>query len=153
MCGAILCAFRLVGHVRQSPHLGGETAVLLWPLKPRTHSQATTGQHRPVRTQHNRKAALLTGKVLASDQMLRGCVWMYIYASVFPPKTKPQRDGCQLVGGLMGVGWRDEGWGLERWTWAVRVEWKTMNWQLVFYFFLLQSLNPWHFGQTLSQLF
>lgn len=93
MCGAILSAFRLAGHVRQSPHLGTEAAVLLWPLTPWTHSQASTGQHRPVRTQHNRRAEPLTGKVVASDQMLRGCVWIYIRLCFLP---KPNLKGTAV---------------------------------------------------------
>lgn len=141
MCGAILCAFHLVGHVRRSPHLGAETAVLLWPLKPRTHSPASTGQHRPVRTQHNRRAAPLTGEALASDQMLRGCVWIYTCLCVSSQNKTSQ--GWLSVSRRLDGGWvegwrvRDRktdmsGWGgMENHKLTARV-----------LFFLLQSLNP-----------
>lgn len=107
MCGAILSAFRLAGHVRQSPHLGAEAAVLLDPWRPeRIHklARANTGLSERSTTGERRRWRA------KSWHRIRCCVGVWIdIRLLFPPKTKPQRDGCQLVGGLMGValeGWR-----------------------------------------------
>lgn len=81
-------------------------------------------------------------------------VCVNIYTSPFPPKTKPQRDGCQLsqrldgswVGGMKGEGSKD---GRER---SGRNEYPGAD-SAFFFFFLWQSLNSWHFGLKRSHLF
>lgn len=124
MCKVFLCTFHLARHVKESPHLGVEAAVQLWPLKPWTHSQANTTQHRPVRTQQNRRAALLTGSHgIRSDDCVGECMCVFVHMCQLSQTTKPHRDGCQseawceLGRGMKGMedrrmetsgwGWRD----------------------------------------------
>lgn len=107
MCKAILSAFHLARHVRESPHLGTEAAARLWPLKPWTHSRASTTQHRPVRTQQNKRAATLTG-VTASDQMV---VWVCVCVWLFSDNKASQGRlsvSCRFDGSWV-EGWRDGG--------------------------------------------
>lgn len=151
MCRVVLCAFRLARHVRESPHLGVEAAAQLWPLKPWTHAQANTTQHRPVRTQQNRRAqAPLTGSHgIGSDDCVGECMCVFVHMCEFSQTTKPHRDGCQSeVWCQLGRGMK--GWRIKGWRWAVGDEGITKTWQLLFFFFLVEFIPMAVWGENAS---
>lgn len=130
MCRVGPGAFRLARHVRESPHLCVEAAARLWPLKPWTHSQANTTQHRPVRTQQNRRAAPLTGSHgVGSD----GCVGVCM-CELFPRKGSLTGTAVSQSEVWWELGRGMKGWKIEGWRRGVGDEGITKSWQLLFFF-------------------
>lgn len=159
LCSAHVQGYSLcfpLGRTCQAESTSGcrDCCAALTPEAPNTF----TSEHRPIpacqnATQQERGPTDGQSPGIGSDVALHMCeyIYIYIYVSVFSPKTKPQRDGCQSEAwwGLVG-GW--ERWCIKRWTGAVGVEWITMNWQLMFKFFLCRTKNPWHFGQKVTKI-
>ena len=140
MCAAVLCAFRLTRHVRENPHLGAGAAARLWPPKPWTHSQGNATQHRPVRTQQNRRGHRWWvggggGAVTASDQMVvRVCASFLGQRSLAGTAVSQSEVWWEFGGGM-------KGWGIEEWR---RAGWGWRNNQVLtaLVFFLLTEFIP-----------